>query len=112
MKRILLLSFIFAAWFACQPALAQAITGAVTNGTTGKPAAGIEVVLVDPMQGMAELAKTTTDQQGKFSLPAGAAQGPRLVRATRDGVNYFQMAPPGTSNVASRFTMRPGKSSA
>ena len=100
MKRILLLSLIFAALFACQAALAQAITGAVTNGTTGKPAAGIEVVLVDPMQGMAELAKTTTDQQGKFSLPAGAAQGPRLVRATRDGVNYFQMAPPGTSNVA------------
>ena len=52
------------------------------------------------MQGMAELVKTTTDQQGKFSLQAGAAQGPRLVRATRDGVNYFRMAPPGTSNVA------------
>ena len=99
MKRIFLLSFIFLAWFACQTALAQAITGAVSNGTTGKPAAGIEVVLVDPMQGMAELAKTTTDQQGKFSLQAGAAQGPRLVRATRDGVNYFRMAPPGTSNI-------------
>ncbi len=72
----------------------------VTNGTNGKPAAGVEVVLVDPMQGMAELVKAKTDQQGRFSLQAGAAEGPRLVRATRDGVNYFRMAPPGTSNVS------------
>ena len=100
MKRILLLSFVFASFVRVPAASAQAITGVVTNGTMGKPAAGIEVVLVDPMQGMAELVKTTTDQQGKFSLKAGAAQGPRLVRATRDGVNYFKMAPPGTSNVA------------
>jgi hypothetical protein len=101
-KRLLLLSFafVFAALLVCQAALAQAIAGVVTNGTSGKPAAGIEVVLVDPMQGMSELTKTTTDQQGKFSLQAGAAQGPRLVRATRDGVNYFRMAPPGTSDVA------------
>ncbi len=81
-------------------AFAQAITGVVTNGTNGKPAAGVEVVLVDPMQGMAELVKAKTDQQGRFSLQAGAAEGPRLVRATRDGVNYFRMAPPGTSNVS------------
>jgi hypothetical protein len=83
-----------------EAAFAQAITGIVTNGTTGKPAAGIEVALIDPVQGMAELTKATTDQQGKFSLQAGVAQGPRLVRAARDGVNYFRMAPPGTNNVA------------
>ncbi len=102
MKRLFLLSLaIFSvALLACQAAFAQAITGVVTNGTTGKPAGGIEVVLVDPMQGMSELVKTTTDQQGKFLLQAGAAQGPRLVRAARDGVHYFRMAPPGTSNVA------------
>ena len=102
MKRLLLLSLALfsVALLAREAAFAQAITGMVTNGTTGKPAAGIEVVLVDPMQGMAELVKTTTDQQGKFSLKTDAAQGPRLVRAARDGVNYFRMAPPGTSNVA------------
>jgi hypothetical protein len=101
-KRLLFLSLaIFSvALLAREAAFAQTITGVVTNGTTGKPAAGIEVVLVDPMQGMAELVKTTTDQQGKFSLKAGAAQGPRLVRAARDGVNYFKMATPGTSSVA------------
>ena len=64
------------------------------------------------MQGMAELVKTTTDQQGKFSLKAEAAQGPRLVRAARDGVNYFKMATPGTSNVTLRFTRPPKKSKA
>ncbi len=102
MKRILLLSLALfsVALLAGEAAFAQAITGVVTNGTTGKPAASIEVALVDPMQGMAELVKTTTDQQGKFSLKADAAQGPRLVRAARDGVNYFRMAPPGTTNVA------------
>ena len=82
------------------PALAQAVTGTITNGTSGKPAAGIEVALVDPMQGMAELTTTKTDAAGKFSLSAGQAQGPRLVRATRDGVNYFHMITPGTSSVA------------
>lgn len=102
MKRLLLFSLavFFVALLAHEAAFAQAITGVVTNGTSGKPAGGIEVVLVDPMQGMSELVKTTTDPQGKFSLQAGAPQGPRLVRATRDGVNYFRMAPPGTSNVA------------
>ncbi len=103
MKRLLLifLAIFSIALLAGEAAFAQTITGVVTNGTSGKPAPGIEVVLVDPMQGMAELVKTTTDQQGRFSLKAGgAAQGPRLVRATRDGVNYFQMAPPGTSTVA------------
>jgi len=101
-KRLLLLSLaVFSvALLARETAFAQAITGVVTNGTSGKPAGGIEVVLVDPMQGMSELVKTTTDPQGKFSLQAGAAQGPRLVRASRDGVNYFRMAPPGTNNVA------------
>jgi hypothetical protein len=100
-KRFLLifLALFSVALLAREAAFAQAITGVVTNGTTGKPAGGIEVVLVDPMQGMAELVKTTTDQQGKFSLKSGAAQGPRLVRAARDGVNYFRMAPPGTTNV-------------
>jgi hypothetical protein len=80
-------------------AWAEAVTGTVSNGTTGKPAAGIEVTLVDPMQGMAELSTTKTDAAGKFSLSAGPAQGPRLVRATCDGVNYFHMITPGTSSV-------------
>jgi hypothetical protein len=81
-------------------AWAQAVSGAVINRTSGKPASGIEVALVDPMQGMAELVKTTTDAQGRYSLNGPPAQGPRLVRATRDGVSYFRMVPPGIDNIA------------
>jgi hypothetical protein len=80
-------------------ALAQTVTGSVINATTGKPAAGAEVTLVEPLQGMAEIGTAKADAQGRFVIrPASAAQGPRLVRATQDGVNYFKMLPPGTDN--------------
>ena len=90
----LLLAFLGITAFAS----AQNLTGTVTNLTTGKPAAGVEVAVVDPMQGMADLNKTTTDAQGRYSLPQPPATGPHLVRATRDGVNYFQMITPGTTS--------------
>ncbi len=81
-------------------ALAQNITGTVTNGTSNKPAAGVEVALVDPMQGMAEVTTVKSGPDGSFTLKAdGPAQGPRLVRVTKDDVSYFKMAPPGTSSV-------------
>ena len=95
-----LFSIFFAFLLLQASAWAQAVTGTINNGTTGKPAAGIDVALVDPMQGMAELTTAKTDSAGKFSLKAGQAQGPRLVRATRDGVNYFRMITPGTSSVS------------
>ena len=80
-------------------ALAQTVTGSVINATTGKPAVGAEVTLVEPLQGMAEIGTAKADAQGRFVIrPASAAQGPRLVRATKDGVNYFKMLPPGTDN--------------
>ena len=79
--------------------LAQTVTGSVINATTGKPATGAEVTLVEPLQGMAEIGTAKADAQGRFVIrPASAAQGPRLVRATKDGVNYFKMLPPGTDN--------------
>ena len=75
------------------------MTGTVTNGTTGKPAAGVTVTLVDPMGGMAEVATAKCDAKGQFTVDAPAARGPRLVRAERSGVNYFKMITPGTSSV-------------
>jgi hypothetical protein len=80
-------------------ALAGTVTGTVTNGTTGKPAAGVPVTLLDPMGGMAELATTTSDAQGQFTLDAPSARGPRLARAERGGVHYFKMITPGTGTV-------------
>src|ERR1700759_357498 len=74
------------------------LTGTVTNGTTGKPAANAEVILLSLTQGMQETAKTHTDAAGKFSLNMPDA-GPHLVRVAYANVNYNRMAPPGVSTV-------------
>ncbi len=76
--------------------LAQAatITGTVTNKTTGKPAAGDVVVLVDPMSGMSEVAHATTDSRGHYSLQK-TGSGPALLRAKHQGAEYFIAAPEG-----------------
>ena len=45
---------------------AATLTGTVTNGTTGKPSAGDEVILIKLAAGMEEAAHAKTDSQGKF----------------------------------------------
>jgi hypothetical protein len=77
----------------------QTLTGTVTNGTTGKPAAGDDVVLLSLSQGMQEADRTKTDAAGHFSLKLDDASGPHLVRAIHGGVTYHRMAPPGTTSV-------------
>jgi hypothetical protein len=76
--------------------LAQAatVTGTVTDKTTGKPAAGDTVVLVDVQAGMGEVAHATTDAQGRFSLNEPGSS-PYLVRVTHQGAGYFVAAPQG-----------------
>jgi hypothetical protein len=78
-------------------ALAQAatITGTVTDKTTGKPAVGDTVVLVDVQAGMNEAAKATTDARGHYSLNEPGS-GPYLVRVTHQGAGYFIAAPQGS----------------
>lgn len=74
---------------------AQNITGTVTNGTTGKPAAGDEVSLLSLSQGMEEIGSTKTDAQGRFSFPAPQdAQVPHMVRVTHQSVSYFPESGP------------------
>jgi hypothetical protein len=80
-------------------ASAQTLTGTVTNSTTGKPAAGDEVILITLGQGMEEAGRTKTDAKGNFSLKLDA-QGPHLVRVIHQEVTYHRMAPPGTTSVA------------
>jgi hypothetical protein len=84
----------------CGFALADSITGVVTNKTTNKPAGGDDVVLIRLQQGMQEAARTKTDARGRFKLeiPAGD-NGIHLVRVTHDKANYFRPAPPGTESV-------------
>jgi hypothetical protein len=87
------LSFLFAG------ALAQAATvsGTVTDKTTSKPAVGDAVVLLEPMSGMSEVGRATTDASGHYSLnlPGGV---PYLVRVTHQGADYFIAAPQGGGN--------------
>jgi hypothetical protein len=78
-------------------ALGQTVSGIVTNDTTGKPAANVEVTLLTLANGMSESGSTKTDAQGHYSMPMPNTGGPHLVRATYQGANYFTMVPPGTS---------------
>jgi len=78
---------------------AQTLTGTVKNGTTGKPAAGDEIVLLNLGQGMEETGRTKTDSKGRFSFKLDDARAPHLVRAIHQAVTYHRMAPPGTTSV-------------
>jgi hypothetical protein len=79
----------------CAGALAHSqVTGTVTDKTTGKPAAGDVVVLVDVRAGMNEAARATTDAHGRYSLAKPGASS-YLVRVTHQGASYFIAAPEG-----------------
>ncbi|MGC2331629.1 MAG: hypothetical protein WA581_09255 [Candidatus Acidiferrales bacterium] len=72
----------------------------MTNGTTGKPAAGVEVILIQLQGTMKPVAETKTDAQGHYELSNRAlGQGPMLIRAVYRGVNYHEPATPGTNTV-------------
>ena len=79
-------------------ASAETLTGTVKNGTTGKPAAGDDVVLLKLGQGMEEGGRTKTDARGNFSFNLDD-QGPHLIRAIHQGTTYHSMAPPGSTSV-------------
>ena len=80
-------------------AAAQTLSGTVTNGTTNKPAAGDEVILINLTTTMEVAANTKADSNGKFSFTLTGAAGPRLIRAVHQGVTYHKIAPPGVSSV-------------
>jgi hypothetical protein len=84
------------------PNVAQAGTvhGTVKNGTTGKPASGVQVMLIQLQGGMQPVANTQSDAQGQFSFDnPGLGAQPMLVRAVYRGVNFHQPVPPGKSDV-------------
>lgn len=80
-------------------ASAQTLTGLVRNGSTGKPAAGDDVVLLKLSEGMEEVARTTSNAAGRFSLPVADAAAQHLVRVNHQDVNYHRPAPPGATSV-------------
>jgi len=77
---------------------AQTLSGTLKNGTTGKPAAGDDVILIKLGQGMEEAARTKSDASGRFSFNLPET-GPHLIRAVHQGVTYHSMAPPGANSV-------------
>lgn len=80
-------------------AASQTLTGTIGNTTTGKPAAGDEVVVFSLSQGMKESGRTTTNARGQFRLELDNTQTRHLVRAIHQGITYHQIAPPGSTSV-------------
>ena len=81
-------------------ARAGTLTGTAKNGTTGKPAAGIEIILIQLQGGMQPVATTKSDAQGHFTFEnAGIGVAPMLVRAVFNGINFHQPVPPGKTAV-------------
>jgi hypothetical protein len=75
---------------------AATITGIVRNGTSGRPASGVDVVLIQLRGEMESVASTKTDAQGNYTLDhAAAGQEAMLVRAIYRGVMFHQPLPPG-----------------
>lgn len=90
---IFILNFLFAGVLA----QAAAVTGTVTDKTTNKPAVGDAVVLLEPMSGMSEVGRATTNAQGRYSLNL-PGEVPYLIRVTHQGAEYFIAAPQGGGN--------------
>jgi hypothetical protein len=76
------------------------VHGTVKNGTTGKPAPDVEVILIQLQGGMQPVLNSKTDAQGQFTFdyPAIGAQ-PMLVRAVYRGINFHQPLPPGRNEI-------------
>ena len=81
-------------------AAAGTVTGVVHNGTDGKIAAGVDVILIQLQGGMQPVANTKSDSKGayKFDFPA-IGQQPMLIRAVYHGVMFHQPLPPGRATV-------------
>jgi hypothetical protein len=96
------LPLFFLLFLACAPVFA-AVTGTVTNQSTGKPQAGATVALykLGTQVGLELIDQAKSDASGSFTINQ-TPQGPHLIRTAFDGVTYNHMLPPGrpTTGVA------------
>ncbi len=84
-------------------AQAGTVHGTVMNGTTGKAAAGIELVLIQLQGGMQEVGHSKSGAQGEFTFDhPGLGAQPMLVRAVYHGVNFNHAVPPGSSRATAQ----------
>src|SRR5690242_13194239 len=85
--------------FACV-ASAGTVTGSIRNGTDGKLAAGVDVILIQLQGGMQPVANTKTDASGVYKFDfATIGQQPMLIRAVYHGVMFHQPLPPGRDKI-------------
>ncbi len=91
-------SVVLTAVFFSLASLAQAagVNGTVINKTTGKPASGDKVELIDVQAGMGVAATAKTDSSGHYTLNK-PGNGPYLVRVIHQGSPYFIAAPEGNA---------------
>src|SRR5690348_4252725 len=87
---------ILVAVFALSAAQAATLKGNVKNATTGRPAAGDDVILLELSQTMNEAARTKADPAGNYSFNT-AADKMYVVRVMHQNVPYHQPVPPGTT---------------
>jgi len=81
---------------AASVAVGGTLTGVVRNGTTGAPAPGVDVVLIQLQGGMETVASTKSDAQGHYRIEhQGIGRQPMLVRVNYRGVNFHQSLAPG-----------------
>jgi hypothetical protein len=83
---------LLAAWLP----LFGAVTGVVTNRTTGKaqPGATVGLYKLGTVNGLELIDQAKSDASGAFSINQ-TIEGPHLIRTAFDGVTYNHMLPPG-----------------
>jgi hypothetical protein len=82
-------------------ARATDLKGRVVNGTTRRPAAGDDVVLLAiSAEGMKESARAITDRTGYFSLPVADSQLSHVLRVVHQGVTYHRSVDAADKHVA------------
>jgi hypothetical protein len=79
-------------------ATAANLKGTVVIGTTGRPGAGDEIVLLSLSQeGMNETARGIVDSQGRFTLTVADPEAAHIVRVTHQGVTYHKLVQAGSA---------------
>lgn len=78
-------------------AMAGTVSGTVKNGTTNKPVAEADVIVLQLQGGMQPIATVKTDASGHFTITNDAlGAAPMLLRVPYKGVLYHQPVPPNT----------------
>jgi hypothetical protein len=99
-RALRLLAFLLVLLLQAGGAAAGTLHGTVKNGTTGKPAAGVQLILLQLQGTMQPVANVKSDAQGQFTIDnAGIGAQPMLLRAVYNDINFHQPVPPGKNEI-------------